>query len=482
MRAGLGARLALAFALLAALTALVTAGVSAYSTSRQVNADVDDFLETRSLDIAEGRRADTGRPFPGRQPPRAENRPQNNNENNPRNEGANGPDDEAEEVIAEVLSIVDSDAEVQILDRDGNTILSAGVTLPIDAKDVALLEVRKAPVLRTISIGGEDYRMLTRHIEGGGVVQVAKSLSTTNALLGELRTELLIVAVVMSALAALVGWGIAQRTTRPLRRLTTAVEGVAATEDLTTPVALDRSDEIGRLSEEFDALLKTLGASRDQQQRLVQDAAHELRTPLTSVRANIDFLERASDLDPVERQSALRSIKAELGELSTVLAEVVDLATESQGSASFEVIDLAGVAEAALAQFELRSARPVVRELFPCDVLGDRAALVRAAQNLIGNADKYSPDDLPITVTVRDGALWVSDQGPGIDPSDRERIFDRFYRSDRDRSAPGSGLGLAIVAKAATEHGGTVFAREAAGGGAEVGFRLPVSTTDARNA
>jgi two-component system sensor histidine kinase MprB len=254
--------------------------------------------------------------------------------------------------------------------------------------------------------------------------------------------------------------------------LTRSVEAVAASNVLTTPIALDRGDEIGRLSAEFESLLHNLGESRDQQQRLVQDAAHELRTPLTSVRANIDFLERATDIDDETRRATLASIKAELGELTVILAEVVELATESGGAASFESIDLASVAESAIAQFELRSGRPVVRDLAPSPVHGDHLMLVRAAANLIGNADKYSAPDLPITVHVRDGALWVWDQGPGIDPDDRPFVFDRFYRIDRDRSAPGSGLGLAIVAKTAADHGGTVWVGDAPGGGAEVGFTL----------
>ena len=74
-------------------------------------------------------------------------------------------------------------------------------------------------------------------------------------------------------------------------------------------------------------------------------------------------------------------------------------------------------------------------------------------------------------VTNKDGSYVGL---PGVAVEDRDRIFDRFYRSDRDRSAPGSGLGLAIVAKAAAEHKGHVWAREAQGGGAEVGFTLPV--------
>ena len=461
-RFGLGARLALAFTLLAALTALVTAGVSAYSTSRQVNADVDRFLETRSLDIAEGRRVDSGRPGFVR-PGRGETAGRGSIDNSA-----------AGDVIEDIRALVESDAEVQLVNQDGTVLLTAGVRLPFESPDRNFLSKFGAPLLRTVEIDGEQYRMITRHVEGGGAVQVAQSLSTTNALLGELRSRLLLVGVVMSGLAALLGWGIAQTTTRPLRKLTRTVESITATEDLATPILLERDDEIGRLSEEFDSLMKTLGASRDQQQRLVQDAAHELRTPLTSVRANIDFLGMAGDLSDDERRSTLASIKSELAELSAILAEVVELATASRGVASFEPVDLATVADAALAQFELRSGRPVVRRLSPSMVAGDQATLVRAAQNLISNADKYSPEGVPITVTVANGSLFVSDQGPGIEPDERAKIFDRFYRSDRDRSAPGSGLGLAIVAKAANEHNGRVWARAAPGGGAEVGFTLPL--------
>jgi len=450
MRVGLGARLAIVFALLAICTALVTAAVSATATSRQVNADIDRFLEQRSLDISEGRRV----------------------------LGDNPPDQRGvrpERPARAIRELVDSDAEVQLLNEDGNIVLTFGAALPVEAGDLQFLERRRPALLRTVEIEGEFYRMVTRHREGGGAVQVAQSLTTSNELLGELRSELLLVGVVMAGLAALVGWLLAQGTTRPLRRLTRQVENVAATEDLSTPLALDRSDEIGRLSEEFDGLLKQLGASRDQQQRLVQDAAHELRTPLTSVRANIDFLERATELDVVERQSTLTSIKAELSELSAVLAEVVELATESHDPATFESTDLASVAEAALAQFELRSDRPVVRNLTPSTVHGDHALLVRAAGNLISNADKYSPSGRPITVVVANGSLSVQDEGDGIAPDEQRRVFDRFYRSDKDRSAPGSGLGLAIVAKAANEHSGSAWARSAPSGGAHVGFTLPVS-------
>ena len=226
-RFGLGARLALGFAVLAAITALVTALVSASSTSRQVTGDIDRFLEERSLDIAEGRRADLGL-GPGRR-------------------DRNGRDQQ---------ELVDFDAEVQVLGRLGGIVSTSGVELPVTDIDLGLLRRGEDAPLRTIAIEGEAFRIITRHVDGGGAVQVARSLASTDALLGNLRRQVLLLGVLMSGVAALVGWGVAQGTTRPLRRLTKRVEHVATTEDLSTSVALERSDEIGRLSQEFDSLLK----------------------------------------------------------------------------------------------------------------------------------------------------------------------------------------------------------------------------------
>lgn len=468
MRLSLGARLAIAFAVLAALIALIMAGVSSASTNRRVKGDVDQFLLDRAAEISAGSRRPLDRP--------------NNNGNNGNGNNGNGNDPDATTVLDElpVRRAVEADAIVQLLDRKGQLLSSSGIALPIDDADARFFDRRNPALLRTVVIDGESYRMVTLHVDGGGAVQVAQSLSGTNTLLGEIQSELLLLGLAMSVLAGLIGWGIASRTTKPLRRLTNSVESIAASQDLSTEVALDRGDEIGRLSEGFQELLTNLASSREQQHQLVQDAAHELRTPLTSVRANVDFLAHASDLDDESRKAAFGSIKAELSELSDLLAEVVELATESRDAGTFEPVDLVVVAEAALAQFELRSARPVERQMVSTVVLGDAATLTRSIGNLIGNADKYSPDvDAPITVRVDQGTVTVADRGVGIGSDDHERIFERFWRADEARSASGSGLGLAIVKKAVDEHRGQVFARPRHGGGSEIGFSLPTTTLPA---
>ncbi len=227
-------------------------------------------------------------------------------------------------------------------------------------------------------------------------------------------------------------------------------------------------------------MLDALEASRVQQHRLIHDAGHEMRTPLTSLRANVAMLERAGDLPAEDREEILGAIRSELIELSDLFDEMIDLATDQRDAEIvLEPVDLAWLVGDVAARWERRSGRSIDIEVSPSVVMGDPTALERAVSNLVSNADKFSPPGAPITIVSADGMVSVRDAGPGIPGADRDRVFDRFYRSDLTRSMPGSGLGLSIVAQIVERHGGRVWARDAEGGGADVGFRLqPVATAD----
>ncbi len=112
-------------------------------------------------------------------------------------------------------------------------------------------------------------------------------------------------------------------------------------------------------------------------------------------------------------------------------------------------------------------------ELEPTVLAGVPARLERAVTNLIDNAAKYSPPDEPVEIALRGGQLTVRDHGPGISAEDAPHVFDRFYRGALARGRPGSGLGLAIVRQVAGQHGGSVSAEPAAGGGTLMRLRLP---------
>lgn len=463
MNLGLAARLALIFAALVAFTALITSGAGAFSTNSQVRQDIDRFLRDRAEEITDGTRPDPR----DRRDGRGEN-------GRSRNAGGQAV------VNAVADGLADADTEVQLLLITGE-VETLGVALPIELADQALVTERGPALLRTVDVEGVDYRMITQHVEGLGAVQIARDLGDTNNLLASIRTRALLIGLVMSAMAALIGWLLARRATEPLRALTASVENVAATQDLTTSVGLDRSDEIGRLAAGFDRMLKALATSRDQQHRLVQDAAHELRTPLTSIRANVELLTRAPDLDDETRRATLAGIRSELGQLNGLFTEIIELATDARDTPAHVPIDLADVTAAAIEGFRARSSKAVTLERADSPVVGDRTALERAVTNLLSNADKYSPPASTISVVVGGGTVTVRDSGPGVPSDEIDLVFERFYRSDQARALPGSGLGLAIVAKTVEDHGGRPFITNPAGGGTAAGFTLPTASGDGRS-
>ena len=205
------------------------------------------------------------------------------------------------------------------------------------------------------------------------------------------------------------------------------------------------------------------------------DASHELRTPLTTLRTNVEHLQRAPDLPVEQRQVVLRDIEIESRELTDLVNELVELATDrSSTDEEPELVDLAELAQTVAGRAERRTGRPItVTHAGDSHVSVRPRMMERAMANLVDNAVKYSPPGTAIDVTVDGPSLEVRDQGDGIDPVDQPHVFGRFYRATTARTAPGSGLGLAIVRQIVERHGGEVWATNANGGGAAVGFRLP---------
>ena len=353
------------------------------------------------------------------------------------------------------------------------------VELPVTEADLAVARGDRARVLTDATVAGRPYRLITVPLQvqssaRSGAVQLARPLDPLEDGLGELRRTLLAVALLGVGSAALLGVAVARRALRPVQALTETAEHVAATQELQARIVVDRPDELGRLAEAFNAMLAALATSREQQQRLVTDASHELRTPLTSLRTNVELLQRAKALPAEEHDQIVDDAVLEVEELSALVTELVDLATDARrATEDWREVPLEDVVERAAERTRRHHRREVVLELEPTTVRGSAALLERAVTNLLDNAAKWSPPDGTIDVRLAEGALVVSDEGPGIDDADLARVFDRFYRADAARSRPGSGLGLAIVRQIVEEHGGRVIAGRAPSGGAAVGFRLP---------
>jgi two-component system sensor histidine kinase MprB len=365
---------------------------------------------------------------------------------------------------------------VQELDTDGNvTSAPVGLDLPVGEVDRAVARRGAAESRRDVTIDGEPFRVLTVSAgDDGGAVQLARSLAETRRLLDSLRVLTIGATFVVTALAAVAAWLLARQITGRLSALTATAEGVARTGQLTVEIPSDGHDEAARLGRAFGDMLAALASSRDAQQRLVQDAGHELRTPLTSLRTNVSVLRRHRDLPPETTRRVLDQIDEEAHELTDLVNEVVELATDRRDSEPVSEVELASVVDQVARRTRRRTDRTVLVDAERSVVLSRPSALERAVTNLVDNATKFDPDpNHPVEVEVRKGRVTVSDRGPGIAPADLPHVFDRFYRSDAARRRPGSGLGLSIVRDVAEAHGGSVFAENRPGGGARVGFELP---------
>ena len=299
----------------------------------------------------------------------------------------------------------------------------------------------------------------------------------TERALAVIRNRTLLSVSLVIVGAAIIGWLIGRQVTRRLVRLTQAADDVAVTGRLDVEVPVSGSDETGRLGAAFNGMLGALARSRDQQQQLVQDAGHELRTPLTSLRTNVAVLRRFDDLPPEARRQLVDDLDSETKELTALVNELVELATDRRDDEPEQESDLGALCEQAAARVRRRTGREITVVADDSMVSCRPAAIDRAIVNLIDNAAKFSAAEdnagSVIDVEVADGRLAVSDRGPGIPADDLPHIFDRFYRSVASRSLPGSGLGLAIVRDIVESHGGTVFAEARQGGGSTVGFTLP---------
>ncbi len=307
-----------------------------------------------------------------------------------------------------------------------------------------------------------------------GAVQIAVSIERTNSSIAAAAGRATAIGGLLIVAAAAAGWVLAGRSVGPIERLTAEAERIAETEDLTINVEAERSDEIGRLADSFSTMIGSLRRSREQQQRLVADAGHEFRTPLTALRTNLETLERRRDeLTNTQVDELLSAAIAESIELADLATELVDLSHDASATGEGLIDrDLKEIAESVVSRYGSRTSNPIVVSGNGSNVSVRVNQMERAISNLLSNAIAWNPAEHPITVTVDGSMLTVRDHGPGIPDDDLPHVFERFYRSDEARTNPGSGLGLSIVAHVVEGHGGEVFARNAADGGAEVGFAL----------
>ncbi len=364
---------------------------------------------------------------------------------------------------------------------------------PVAPSEEALTSLDSTePFFESITVDGTPYRVLTLPIEGpedpalfdSPIVGIQLARDTTNeeAALSNLALQLALLSTVGVLAVVTASWLVGRWLTKPINQLTNTAEHLAELDDLPGRVEVRRNDEIGRLADSYNRLMSALEVGREQQRRLVADASHELRTPLTSLRMRVEYLAH-TDPGPMGRDEILTAAVADAEQLSALVSDLVDLAADARSAdEDAELVDLGELAADVARHVGVAVGRSIEVDVDESAAEVRPTMIRRAMRNLVDNAVKYGDPDGRIVIHVRDGAIEVRDEGPGIAADEVAFVFDRFYRSPKARSRPGNGIGLAIVQQVAEVHGGTVWARTAPGGGAIVGFSVATAGTPVASA
>jgi signal transduction histidine kinase len=286
----------------------------------------------------------------------------------------------------------------------------------------------------------------------------------------------LIAAVLALALVQLLSHGM----TFPLREMVSAARAMAKG-DYGRRVTATSRDEVGELARAFNSMADELAEVDRVRRDLVANASHELRTPLGALRATLENM--VDGVEPAEPQ-ALAGALRQVERLGSLVEQLLDLSKLESGAVPLERgrVEARLLLEDVVAEWrqeaeerELKLAIVVHPDSLAID--GDHARLEQVLRNLVGNAVRHSPDGGRVVVkamALNDHVeLEVVDEGPGIAPGDRGRVFERFYRADAARSGGGAGLGLAIARWIVELHGGAIRAENAAPRGCRMVVELP---------
>ena len=294
--------------------------------------------------------------------------------------------------------------------------------------------------------------------------------------------ELLLVAFGVGLLvAAGLAWYLSRRIATPVLALSKAADQIADGHyDITLP-KVPGSGEVSHLAERFRQMAARLAEADAQERNFLMSVSHELRTPLTAIRGHVEALREGLIVDPALEAESLAVVAGEAERLERLVGDVLDLAKldANRFTVLHEEVDMGRLVDQAYATFGEEARRRQID--YRCDrdgapvIVSDGDRVFQIVSNLLSNAFRWTPDGgrVELALSSANGSVSVSvaDTGPGIKPSDRERIFRPFW----SRDGGGTGLGLAIARELAVALGGRIELESQLGTGSRFDLRLPAS-------
>lgn len=377
----------------------------------------------------------------------------------------------------ESLADVDDDRFWQVVDGNSGAVVAASDA----AEGFGALADREgdAPALVRLDSGEPPFVTAVDREAGDWIVVAGRSTEDVDATLATVGILLAISVPLVAGVVALTTWFAVGRSLAPVERMRQQVDRMSAS-DLSRRVDEPVTrDEIGRLAHTMNGMLARLEEAQVAQRRFVSDASHELKSPLASLRQYAEVA-RAHP-DRISAAELSDAVLEEGARLERLVQGMLVLSRADEGGLALNVadVDLDDLLLAEAARLRAVGAIMVdVSDVHPVRVRGDLGLLSQVTRNLADNAARHASTRVWMRLgqTPTGAILTVEDDGGGIPPGDRGRVFDRFVRLDeaRARDAGGSGLGLAIVREIVRVHGGDVRVDAGASGGARFVVTLPL--------
>jgi signal transduction histidine kinase len=391
-----------------------------------------------------------------------------------------------EEVVPFVAAGLDPTTAAAIVDIDGNVLSSTGeldgtrlvdlYTLhdgPFDVSFRNLDTVVGADNMRGVAVPVGDSEDFVETF-----VFVASSIAGVDRTIRDARQAVTVALPLLVLLVGFLVWLMAGRALRPVERIRSEVEDISG-HDLNRRVPEPKTgDEIDALAVTMNAMLTRLEEASERQRRFAADASHELRSPLASIAAQLDV--DLAHPNTAAWPDTARSLRAETTRMQNLVDDLLLLARSQSGQPpSMVSVAIDDVITEVLAIVPSRDGITIdASEIARIDLQADASQIARLVTNLVTNAIRHAESDVVVALRTTDGIaiLSVDDDGPGIAPAERERVFERFFRIDdaRTRHIGGSGLGLALCRETCQVHNGSIAAEDSSLGGARIVATFPL--------
>ncbi len=390
---------------------------------------------------------------------------------------------------------LDDQTRVIVTNDKARVIYDSGLNGNINGKILIKEEILSA-------IKGEDVTNTYKDDEVGTIVQGAVSIISNSKTIGVVYVStvaketddfiddvtwiLVVISLIVCVLIGILSSVMADVIISPVEKLTKVIKGMQDDGKLDEKVEVTGNDEISQLGEAFNTLIDKLNEFEEDRRAFVSNASHELKTPLSSIKLLADsILSMGENLDVEMVSEFMEDINGEIDRLNKIISRLLDL---TKLDVKHDALDLKVTDVNAMAQRIVKSLTPVANNkeiklsvLTNSEVLAmvDREKFWQVVYNVTDNAVKYTPSGGMVQLLVYNEGdrcrIEVSDNGIGIPKEDMEKVFDRFYRVDKDRAREtgGTGLGLAIAKGVVESHGGTISVESTIGEGTRFIISIP---------